>query len=968
MYLNEERENMWKFKKTLAVMGAIVLSMQGLPFAGLTNNKAKAASYNPAIQEIMSRSRPIVMGNQWHTTDAGGFGAGNDAVKFDFIGKYLDFITINRDSGSPNDLFIDFTRSIKDPNTGLLKTRNLINAAATKYGRKVYVLPYHNMTDVFSFQSVEKQQNDCWMKPDGQNIATWDYMEKNNYWLRKSDGTITSYPGYTNSQRRFWDARKVEVQDYWSQHAKGVVDCGFDGIFADNWLRSQVDHPDATNVKIGYNTMGGKFKQLAPDKILIGNSPPDSTYTTRDILMLEDRIDDAYSGDKSVPQYFKYSDQAAAMGQGVLDTYREEGRGDFKTFRVPMNLLTDNILGISTVTAEGTRLEDGTMPYLLKLGKVGQPKGPRYKADGVWQRDFTEGKVLFNDTSSSVTVGVPAGTYVTVDGQAATNITLPPLKGIVLKTTGTPPPAATVPSAPANVAVANVTKGATSGNYFVNLTWTDSANNETGFEIYQSIDDGSYSVAGTPDSNAVSHAVNIGTTPVYGTYNYKLVALNSAGKSTESNVASVKAGIPPVPSAPTGLTVTGTTKDSSGNYIVNLSWTDNSSNETGFEVYKSASSTSTTTDSASAEEASTSYTLANSVNANSATASVNMGTNPTYATYSFKVVATGEAGKSADSNIAITKVGTAPVQTPAAPSTLAVTNVTKGATSGKYFVNLTWKDNSTNETGFEIYQSFNNGAYSLIKTPASGATGYGIDMGTAPAYGTYNYKILAVNTAGKSADSNIATTKLGTAPVQTPVAPSNLAVTNVTKGATSGKYFVNLTWKDNSTNETGFEIYQSFNNGAYSLIKTPDDNATGYGVDMGTAPEYGTYNYKILAVGTSGKSADSNTATTKLGTAPVQGPAAPTNLTVASVTKGSTSGKYFVNLTWKDNSTNETGFEIYESYNNGAFALIKTPDDNSTSYGIDKGTAPAKGTYRYKIIAVGTSGKSVDSNIVSTSF
>ena len=94
-------------------------------------------------------------------------------------------------------------------------------------------------------------------------------------------------------------------------------------------------------------------------------------------------------------------------------------------------------------------------------------------------------------------------------------------------------------------------------------------------------------------------------------------------------------------------------------------------------------------------------------------------------------------------------------------------------------------------------------------------------------------------------------------------APSDVAITSVSKGATSGTYYVNLTWKDNSTTETGFKIYQSINSTSnFQIVKTPIANSTSYGINLGTTPTKGTYYYKIVAVDSTGKlSQYSNTVT-----------------------------------------------------------------------------------------------------------
>ena len=80
-------------------------------------------------------------------------------------------------------------------------------------------------------------------------------------------------------------------------------------------------------------------------------------------------------------------------------------------------------------------------------------------------------------------------------------------------------------------------------------------------------------------------------------------------------------------------------------------------------------------------------------------------------------------------------------------------------------------------------------------------------------------------------------------------------------------------------------------------------------------------------------------------------PAAPSNLvaTVASAKK--------INLTWQDNSNNETGFEVYRaSTATGNFAIVGTTAANQTSFG-DSTCSPST-TYFYKIKSIGQYGSS----------
>lgn len=66
---------------------------------------------------------------------------------------------------------------------------------------------------------------------------------------------------------------------------------------------------------------------------------------------------------------------------------------------------------------------------------IGDPIGPYAKVDGVYQRGFTNGKVLVNPGTAAVTVPL-GGSYVTLDGSVVTSLTLQPHTGDVLVATG----------------------------------------------------------------------------------------------------------------------------------------------------------------------------------------------------------------------------------------------------------------------------------------------------------------------------------------------------------------------------------------------------------------------------------------------------------------------------------------------------------------------------------------------------
>jgi predicted phage tail protein len=211
--------------------------------------------------------------------------------------------------------------------------------------------------------------------------------------------------------------------------------------------------------------------------------------------------------------------------------------------------------------------------------------------------------------------------------------------------------------------------------------------------------------------------------------------------------------------------------------------------------------------------------------------------------------------------------------------------------------------------------------------------------------------VRAYNAAGDSAYSNTATAVTAAAPA-VPIAPSNLTATAVSSSQ------INLTWADNANNETGFKIERCAGAGCsdFAQIATVGANVSSY-PNTGLAAST-SYSYRVRAYNAGGDSGYSNTATAVTQAAPAL-PAAPTNLVATAVSRSQ------VNLTWTDNSSNETGFKIERC--KGAtctnFTQIVTVGVNVTSYantGLNANT-----TYRYRVRAYNASGNSGYSNIAA---
>jgi hypothetical protein len=145
--------------------------------------------------------------------------------------------------------------------------------------------------------------------------------------------------------------------------------------------------------------------------------------------------------------------------------------------------------------------------------------------------------------------------------------------------------------APSGLAVA---AGTPSESAF-NLTWTDtnaveSTRDESGFKIMRSLNDTSgFALVGSTGQGVTAWS-DLGLT-CFTTYYYRVIAYNSLGDAASyaaGNRATTACAAGPL--APTALTAT-----AGGPVSIDLSWTDNATNETGFAVERSPNGTSSWT-------------------------------------------------------------------------------------------------------------------------------------------------------------------------------------------------------------------------------------------------------------------------------------------------------------------------------------------------------------------------------------
>jgi len=209
--------------------------------------------------------------------------------------------------------------------------------------------------------------------------------------------------------------------------------------------------------------------------------------------------------------------------------------------------------------------------------------------------------------------------------------------------------------------------------------------------------------------------------------------------------------------------------------------------------------------------------------------------------------------------------------------------------------------------------------------------------------GLYSAVLTVTDVTGLSASATVQIT-VQDAP---PRAPGALTATP----ASSTR--VDLSWQDLAGNETGFKIERSADGVNFSQIATAGANATGYSDTTVTAGK--TYTYRVYAYNAYGNSDYSNLASA---TTPASPPAAPTSLTVRSISASQ------IDLAWKDNATTESGFYVERSPNGTSWTRIAALGVNATSYASTGLTANTR--YYYRVQAYNTSGASAYSNAANT--
>ncbi|HVT88938.1 MAG TPA: SBBP repeat-containing protein [Tepidisphaeraceae bacterium] len=421
------------------------------------------------------------------------------------------------------------------------------------------------------------------------------------------------------------------------------------------------------------------------------------------------------------------------------------------------------------------------------------------------------------------------------------------------------------------------------------LSWDDNSDNETGFVIRRASVNaqgflGAFSDIATVGAGVHSYTDNTPAPLV--TYVYDVVPRNTTGFANfgadSANLTTPSASL----AAPSQLNATAVSSTR-----VDLTWRDNSDNEINFIVSRALTFDGDFQELATLGANVTSYTD-NSAVPNTA--------------YTYRVQAVNEYRESA---FAVDTVTTPDANAAGAPTNLRLAVLSESS------YRLTWADNSDNEDGYSIERAnFTDGIFAPIGTTGADETSFTDTTGVTGL--VYLYRVRAVNGSTFSAYSNVVASNLGAA-LPAPTAFEALATSNSS---------ITLTWRDNATIETHYLLERAVGAASdFSVIATLGVNAHSF-VDTGLL-QHTKYFYRVRATDGADFSAYSpvvSDTTFRAGEVP---PTAP------SVIRGAALSTSSIRITWRDNSSTETGFTIERATAlDGPYAIINTVAANTQAY------------------------------------
>ena len=285
----------------------------------------------------------------------------------------------------------------------------------------------------------------------------YDDLDQNHdeWFLKDSDGNRIRWDGWPDHW--FMDIGNPEYQDYWVGHmiakARDVaagedvwdaVEFGnvhtsmFGGVERNTTYATDADYEEAA---FGHLTNAHERFHLAGIPILINLSPSPSVYSYTEWAQLAEGVKiehfvSTWTGYHSTAMWELQVGGLEEIGRAgrISDVYPKFRDNDYQA----------RIYGLASylVGKQGPhdffyyQIQD-RWTWWPPLGfpewetRIGHPIGDRYKAQGVWQRSYSKGKVLANPSSDEYVIDL-GGAHQTLSGAIVTSLVLGEHEGAIL--------------------------------------------------------------------------------------------------------------------------------------------------------------------------------------------------------------------------------------------------------------------------------------------------------------------------------------------------------------------------------------------------------------------------------------------------------------------------------------------------------------------------------------------------------
>lgn len=271
-----------------------------------------------------------------------------------------------------------------------------------------------------------------------------------------------------------------------------------------------------------------------------------------------------------------------------------------------------------------------------------------------------------------------------------------------------------------------------------------------------------------------------------------------------------------------------------------------------------------------------------------------------------------------------------PIPVPSAPSNLTARPLSSTQ------IDLSWTDNASDETGFEVERADSGGPFLRVATLGSDALTYA-DSGLTGAT-SYAYRVRAVNAGGASDYSNSVSAATFPTPAGAPAAPTSLSGAELT---TTGLI---LGWTDNAGDESSYRIEERIGDGEFTTRLTLASDATTL-VVTGLASDT-RYEFRVRAVNEAGASDPSNILRVRTGAV----------IELLSVSAAGTPGRLVIG--WNDRAAGAVAFRIERRIDSGAFETVGSVTSVKREY-VDEALVPGS-RHAYRVSGEGELSLPVD--------